>query len=150
METLRNRRNGVFPCAILLLASCLAACTRESPTDPAPAARRAYVLSYDTFSTTIDPILSGQGCDNTNCHGGGNGGDFHLSPPDDKDPHYDFRQAYAQVSPADLKSSPLLMKPLAEECGGATHAGGAFFFSLDDPNYVALMQWVLSGKYQEE
>jgi hypothetical protein len=135
-------------CVIALLEACFAACNRESPTAPTPVQGSTYILSYDTFSTTVEPILSGLGCDNANCHGGGNAGDFHLSTPGSKDTHHDFKEASAQVSPGDLKASPLLMKPLAEECGGATHGGGAFFFSLDDPNYVAMMQWVLGGTYR--
>jgi hypothetical protein len=141
-------RKRLFSCAIALFGSCLPGCNHGSPADPAPPASATYVLNFDSFSTTIDPILSGQGCDNENCHGGNKGGDFRLSPPGSKDAHYDFNAACTQITPADLKSSPLLMKPLAEECGGTTHAGGAFFFSLDDPNYVAMMQWVFGGTYR--
>lgn len=143
------KRRGIagthaIACAAIGLA--LAACDHASPTAPAPpGGGQAYVLSYDEFATNIEPILSGKGCDNMNCHGGGIRGTFQLSAPGNKDTHYDFKQACLQVTPADLKSSPLLLKPLAQECGGAAHGGGAFFFSLDDPNYVALVTWVESG-----
>lgn len=140
-------RKHAFACAALGL--CLAGCDHASPTTPAPpSGGRTYVLSYNSFTTSIEPILSGQGCDNLNCHGGGIRGTFQLSPPGDKDASYDFKQACLQVTPADLQASPLLMKPLAEECGGASHGGGSFFFSLDDPNYVALLAWVESGEYK--
>jgi len=137
-------------CAIGVAAlGVFAGCDHASTTGPEPpAGGQTYVLSYDTFSTTIEPILSGQGCDNMNCHGGGIRGTFQLSPPNAKDVHFDFSQACMQVTPWDPKNSPLAMKPLAEECGGATHGGGAFFFTLDDPNYVAILQWVGSGHFE--
>lgn len=135
--------------ACALIGLCLAACNHSSTTAPEPpVAGQTYVLSYDKFAVNVEPILDSLGCDNTNCHGGGAGGSFQLSAPAHKDPHYDFKQARMQVSPHDPKNSPLVMKPLAAECGGATHAGGSFFFSLDDPNYVALLTWVLSGKFE--
>jgi len=140
-------RPHALACATLGLF--LAGCDHASPTAPAPpSGGRTYVLSYNHFTTQIEPILSGQGCDNLNCHGGGIRGTFQLSPPGDKDASYDFKQTCLQVTPADLQASPLLVKPLAEECGGATHGGGAFFFSLDDPNYIALVTWVDSGEYK--
>lgn len=151
MGTSRKRyaitRTHAVACAALGL--CLAGCDHASTTAPTPpVGGQTYVLDYDTFSTTIDPILSGLGCDNMNCHGGGIRGTFQLSPPNDKDPLYDFKQACMQVTPGDPKNSPIVMKPLAEECGGATHGGGAFFFSFEDPNYVAILQWVESGEFK--
>lgn len=140
-------RSHAIACAALGL--CLAACDHASPSDPTPpSGGQTYVLSYDKFAASVEPVLASLGCDNTNCHGGGIRGTFQLSPPGNKDTHYDFKQACMQVSPWDPKDSPLVMKPLAEECGGATHAGGAFFFSLDDPNYLALLQWAESGVRQ--
>jgi hypothetical protein len=140
-------RTHAVACAALGL--CLAACDHASTTAPTPpTGGQTYVLDYDTFSATVDPILSGLGCDNLNCHGGGIRGTFQLSPPNAKDTHFDFSQACMQITPLDPKNSPLAMKPLAEECGGATHGGGAFFFALDDPNYVAILQWVESGEFK--
>lgn len=93
-------------------------------------------------------MLSSKGCDNLNCHGGGNGGNFALSPPAAKDAKFDYTQACTQITPADLKSSPLILKPLAEDCGGSTHGGGPFFFSFDDPDYLTLATWVNGGEYR--
>jgi hypothetical protein len=140
---------GTHAIACAVIGLCLAGCDHASPTGPAPpAGGRTYVLSYDAFSAGIEPILTSHGCDNMNCHGGGIRGTFQLSPPGDKDTHFDFAQACMQVTPTDPANSPLAMKPLAEECGGATHGGGAFFFSLDDPDYVAILQWVESGEFK--
>jgi hypothetical protein len=140
-------RKHAVACALAGL--CLSGCDHASPTSPEPpSGGREYVLSYDSFAASVEPVLASQGCDNLNCHGGGIRGTFQLSPPGNKDSHYDFTQACMQVTPSDPKNSPLVMKPLAAECGGATHAGGSFFFSLDDPNYVALLQWVESGVFK--
>jgi hypothetical protein len=145
----RHDIEGRHAIACAAIGLCLAACDHASPADPTPpSGGRTYVLSYDSFAASVEPVLSAQGCDNLNCHGGGIRGTFQLSPPNAKDAHYDFNQACMQVTPADPKNSPLAMKPLAEECGGATHGGGAFFFSLDDPNYVAILQWVESGVFE--
>ena len=66
----------------------------------------------------------------------------------DHDVAFNYQQASLQVFPPDPDESPLVMKPLAEECGGATHAGGAFFFSLEDPDYVAILTWIETGEYR--
>src|SRR5262245_48249750 len=143
---MRNNTKLIFSAA---LGFCLAGCNHASTTGPEPpTGGQTYVLNYDTFSTKIEPILTGKGCDNMNCHGGGIRGTFQLSPPNAKDTHFDFEQACMQVTPWNPENSPLAMKPLAEECGGSTHAGGAFFFSLDDPDYVAILQWVESGEFK--
>ncbi|HKW14553.1 MAG TPA: hypothetical protein VJS69_08725 [Candidatus Krumholzibacteria bacterium] len=135
--------------ACALLGLCLGACDHASPTDPVPpSGGQTYVLSYDKFSANVEPVLASLGCDNMNCHGGGIRGTFQLSPPNDKNAHYDFTQACMQVTGSDPKDSPLVLKPLAAECGGATHGGGSFFFSLDDPNYMAMLQWAESGSFK--
>lgn len=125
------------------------ACEKASPNDPdPPGGGQNYVMSYNEFTTTIDPMLSQLGCDNLNCHGGGIRGTFELSPPNDNDPSFDYEQASLQVFPPNPMESPLVMKPLAAECGGANHAGGSFFFSLDDPDYVAMLTWIENGEYR--
>jgi hypothetical protein len=136
-------------CALAVLGCGVAGCNHASPNAPdPPAGGRAYVMSYNVFASRIDPILSAQGCDNLNCHGGGIRGTFQLSPPGAKDTAFDFDQASMQVVPADPASSPLVTKPLAEECGGTAHGGGSFFFSLDDSNYVAILTWIQHGEYR--
>lgn len=140
-------RTHAVACAALALF--VAACNHASPSEPdPPSGGRTFVLSYSAFTADVEPVLQGQGCDNLNCHGGGIRGTFQLSPPDDKDTKFDFDQACMQVTPSDPANSPLAMKPLAEECGGAAHGGGAFFFSLEDTNYVAILHWVESGVFR--
>jgi len=136
-------------CALAAIGCITAGCDRPSPNDPdPPTGGQKYVMNYSYFATTVNPILSAHGCDNLNCHGGGIRGTFELSPANDKDPAFDYQQASLQVFPPDPVESPLVMKPLAAECGGDTHGGGAFFFSLDDPDYLAILNWIENGEYQ--
>jgi hypothetical protein len=106
------------------------------------------VLGYDEFVAAVAPVLSRHGCDAGACHGGSNQVTFRLSPRDAKDHAFDFERACAQVYPQDPPASPLIMKPLAEECGGSTHAGGSYFYSFDDPDYVAMLTWIENGDYR--
>jgi hypothetical protein len=140
-------RNVAFALAV---TGCITAgCERASPNDPdPPTGGQKYVMDYGVFASTVNPILSAHGCDNLTCHGGGIRGTFELSPAGDKDPAFDYQQASLQVFPPEPIESPLVMKPLAAECGGASHGGGSFFFSLDDPDYVAILTWIENGEYQ--
>jgi len=132
-------------CAMVVASGC----EHASPNDPSPpGGGQRYVMSHDVFVTQIDPILSAQGCDNTTCHGGGIRGTFQLSPANDKDPDFDYSQASLQVVPTDPAASPLVAKPVDEECGGTAHAGGKFFHSLDDPDYLAILAWIEGGEYR--
>jgi hypothetical protein len=105
-------------------------------------------MSHDDLYAHGRSILSATAAAISTAHGGGIRGTFTLSPANDKDPAFDYQQASLQVFPPNPVESPLVMKPLAEECGGETHGGGAFFFSLDDPDYVAILAWIENGEYQ--
>ncbi len=68
-------------CGALLGALVANGCDVSSPREPdPPGGGQSYVLDYDVFVTEIDTILTAQGCDNLNCHGGGIRGTFELSP----------------------------------------------------------------------
>jgi hypothetical protein len=151
MHMLRHRRHIMkdMATALALAAWFLPACEKATATGPPPPlGNQTFVLSYSEFVATVNPILSQLGCDNMNCHGGGDRAPFALSPPGNKDPARDFEQARLQVFPPDPAQSPLLLEPLAAECGGTDHAGGAFFFSFEDPGYVAILTWIENGEYR--
>ena len=147
-------RKSLSLCHLYLIAGAVGlatplACGGDSTTaTPDPDTGPAYVLSYDEFAASVAPVLSKHGCDNGTCHGGSPGATFRPSPRDAKDLTYDFSQACLQVYPQDPIESPLIMKPLAEECGGSTHAGGSYFYSFDDPDYVAMLTWIENGEYR--
>ena len=48
------------------------------------------------------------------------------------------------IDTADPESSRLLLKPLSPDAGGLTHTGGSYWTSADDPEYVALLDWIRS------
>jgi hypothetical protein len=118
-----------------------------SPTEPpAPVGGGAeYVLDYDAFAANVLPVLQSAGCRSTECHGGGIRGTYQLSSPDDVDSRFDFDQTVLQVRPHELEESPILTQPLAVAAGGELHPYEPFE-SRDDPGYVALSAWVLSGE----
>jgi hypothetical protein len=120
----------------------------DSPTDPPspPSGGNTPVLSYDAFVSTVEPILIRQECDAAgDCHGGGIRGSFELSPPDAKDVRFDFDQTVLQVSAGRAESSPVLTEPLAEAAGGTPHAVKPFA-STDDPDYQAILAWIVEGE----
>jgi hypothetical protein len=132
-----------------LAVAVASGCERASTTDPTPpSGGQTYVLDYDVFASSIDPLLSAYGCDNPTCHGGGIRGTFELSPAGNKDFAFDFAQARLQVNGHDPVSSPLIMKPLAPECGGPGHAGGFVFTELDNPDYLAILAWIEAGEFE--
>ena len=58
-----------------------------------------------------------------------------------------FEHVSTLVTPGDPGKSLLLMHPLAPEAGGhARHGGGRQFTSQDDPDWVAMAQWVRGQK----
>jgi len=149
-STSSAQRARALACAVLAAAGL--ACERASDAGPEPpSGGDTFVLSYATFESTIDPILTARGCDNLSCHGGGIRGTFQLSPEADNDIAFDFDQARMQVNGADPASSMLLIKPLAESAGGEPHAANpeiSGFLSTDDPDYQALLQWIEAGEFR--
>ena len=136
---------GSTAMAVALASGCESASTTDP--DP-PTGGQTFVLDYDVFACTVDSLLSAHGCDNATCHGGGIRGTFELSPNGNKNIPFDFEQSRLQVNGVDPVSSPLVMKPLAPECGGPGHAGGYVFTELDDPDYLAILAWIEAGEYR--
>jgi len=79
---------------------------------------------------------------------------FHLEklPPDttawtDEQSRKNFQSASHLVVRGDPGSSPLLLHPLAPEAGGdAFHSGGRQFASQNDPDWLAIAQWVRGAR----
>jgi len=143
-SSLRFRLGIVTVVATFLCAGCRPA---TDPADP-PTAGKVFDLSFEDFVETVEPILIKHGCDlEGDCHGGGIRGTFVLSPPDLKDPVFDFEQVQLQVLPHDITNSPILTKPLEEEAGGTPHSSEPFA-SKEDPDYSAIDEWIRRGEFR--
>jgi len=133
---------------LLALPLALQGCSRPSAPAPPPSGGTTFTLSYSQFADSVEPILVAKGCDATgDCHGGGIRGTLELSPPGAKDTRYDFNQVLLQVSGYSPASSPILTRPLADDSGGTPHPYKVFP-STSDPNYKAILDWILSGVTQ--
>jgi hypothetical protein len=132
--------------ALIALPSVLHGCSSPTrPPDP-PGGGQSMHLSFTQFDQTVEPILMNHGCDATgDCHGGGIRGTLQLSPPNAKDPQFDFEQVSLQVTAAPPESSAILTEPLALAAGGTPHAGNKPFASTSDPEYQAILSWILAG-----
>ena len=119
----------------------------SSPTAPPqpPGGGQTLVLDFDQFAQTVEPLLVAHGCDATgDCHGGGIRGSLELSPPGAKSTQFDFDQVVLQVSASSRTASPILTEPLAVEAGGTPHSVKPFT-STSDPEYQAILAWVMAG-----
>jgi hypothetical protein len=143
-RTSAGRRWSAAALSLVAAASAINGCT--SPTAPkVPGGGKTLALSYAVFQSTIDPILSRQGCDATgDCHGGGIRGTLVLSAPGAKDTLFDFNQIALETNAYFPDSSLVLRKPLALTAGGLAHSFKPFA-STSDPDYQAIRQWILAG-----
>jgi hypothetical protein len=119
-------------------------CTSASvPT--APGGGKTLHLSYAVFASTVEPILTRQGCDaGGDCHGGGIRGTLQLSPAGAKDTLADFAAIGFETNAYFPDSSLVLRKPLALSAGGLPHSAKPFA-TTGDPDYQAIRQWIFAG-----
>jgi hypothetical protein len=114
-------------------------------------------LNYDSFKTTIQPILDQQGCSNTGCHyrdknnpsNGGPGGSLRIfncvtDPCSEDQFQANYDSASGMSDLANPANSKLLLKPLAVSAGGIQHLGGDIFSTASDTDYLAILSWIQS------
>lgn len=131
--------------ASLAAGVALPGCSSPTSPPPPPGGGATLTLSFDQFAATVQPVLQQHGCDaGGDCHGGGIRGSLQLSPPDAKDPQFDFDQVALQVWAAHPDQSPILTEPLAVAAGGTPHAIKPFA-STGDSGYVAIRNWIQAG-----
>jgi YVTN family beta-propeller protein len=109
---------------------------------------------FESFKNTVEPIFIKERPGHARCYGCHvlASRSFHLEPLSagntswtDEQSHRNFESALQQITPGDLSSSRLLMHPLAPEAGGEPfHSGGKQFASQNDPDWLAIAQWVRS------
>jgi len=112
-------------------------------------------LDFQFFKTTIQPIFLKERPSHARCYGCHvlSNRVFHLAtlPPGlanwtDEQSRENFQNVLQLVLPGRPQSSRLLLHPLAPEAGGdAFHSGGRQFASQEDPDWIAIAEWVRSG-----
>jgi YVTN family beta-propeller protein len=115
-----------------------------------PAATDA--LDFQFFKTSVEPIFLKERPGHARCYGCHilSNRVFHLETfsPGSSDwtneqSQRNFQSALQLVVPGDPASSRLLIHPLAPEAGGDPfHSGGRQFASPNDPDWLALAEWV--------
>lgn len=140
-------RRAAAPLALALsvLPGVVQGCSSPTAPPAPPGGGQTLALSFEQFELAVQPVLTQHGCDAVgDCHGGGIRGSLQLSPPGAKDPRFDFDQVSLQVWVSSPAASPILTEPLALAAGGTTHSVKPFA-STSDPDYQAILAWIMAG-----
>ena len=118
---------------------------------PSPATKMG-TLNFDIFKSKVEPILLKARPGHARCYSchSEKGRPFHLEPMapgsinwTEEQSTRNFQSALQEVVPGDPAASRLLMHPLAPEAGGDPfHSGGRQFDSQNDPDWLAIAEWV--------
>jgi YVTN family beta-propeller protein len=127
----------------------------QSSGTPSPHAAQSTApapLDFRFYKTKVEPIFLKQRPGHARCYGCHtlSNRSLHLemlSPGSaewtDEQSQRNFQSALEQVVPGDPASSRLLIHPLAPEAGGDPfHSGGRQFTSQNDPDWLAMAEWV--------
>lgn len=109
-------------------------------------------LDFAVFRSKVQPIFLKERGDHARCYGCHTAANrvfrlVTLSPGatdwTEEQSRQNFQSASRLVSPQHPESSRLLLHPLAPEAGGdAFHSGGRQFASREDPDWIAIAEWV--------
>jgi YVTN family beta-propeller protein len=120
-----------------------------------PNSKTTSGLDFEFFQTTIQPIFLKERPGHARCYGCHTASNrvLHLATLSpgltewtEEQSRQNFESASQLVVPGKPQSSRLLVHPLAPESGGdAFHSGGRQFASQEDPDWMALAQWVRSA-----
>jgi len=109
-------------------------------------------LDFEAYKTKVEPVFLKDRPGHARCYGCHilSNRHFHLETLSggstdwtDAQSRKNFQSATQQVVSADPASSRLLIHPLAPEAGGdAFHSGGRQFASQNDPDWLAMAEWV--------
>jgi YVTN family beta-propeller protein len=135
----------------------LAEWVRHGTSAPSPTAAASNSppnggLDFEFFTNAVQPIFLKERPGHARCYGCHTAPNrvFHLAALapgkgdwTEEQSRQNFQSASELVVPGKPQSSRLLMHPLAPEAGGdAFHSGGRQFASQEDPDWMALAQWV--------
>jgi mono/diheme cytochrome c family protein len=106
-------------------------------------------LDMTVFRNRIWPIMENRGC--VVCHGAGGAGqhamDLSIGDAEDEEEAEENRvTSMAQHMNFMIpEASTILRKPLGERLGGLSHVGGQVWTGQDDPDYLAIFQWIVAS-----
>jgi YVTN family beta-propeller protein len=136
-----------------MLSNWVGKCSAQRPDVPANSpSTKAAPLSFELFKSRVQPIFLKNRPGHARCYGCHTlpGRPFRLEPLSqgsadwtEEQSQRNFESVLQQVVPGDPGSSRLLLHPLAPEAGGdAFHSGGRQFASQNDPDWLAIADWV--------
>jgi YVTN family beta-propeller protein len=143
-------------CAWVMSARPVPAQGRETtaPSDQSKPLSATQALNFQAFKSNVQPIFLKERPGHARCYGCHSEANriFHLqklSPgvPDwsEEQSLQNFQTVLQLVVAGEPASSPLLLHPLAPSAGGDPfHSGGWQFSSQNDPDWLALADWVRS------
>src|SRR3569623_2073698 len=99
--------------------------------------------NYQTFVSTVQPVIKKHGCNAGNCHGAPQSDFYMTCGDDDTQLAFNFSQAWSFVFMF-VDDSQILRVPLAVIAGGRGHTGGDQFSGTDDADYKAIHDWAMS------
>jgi hypothetical protein len=116
----------------------------------------AQSLSFDVYRTKVEPIFAKKRPGHARCvacHEASNNA-FRLEPRapgatswSEEQSRKNFETVSRLVRPGNPTASILLHHPLAKEAGGDIfHSGGRQFTSQEDPDFVAVAEWIKQAK----
>ena len=116
----------------------------------------AQSLSFEVYRTKVEPIFMKKRQGHARCvacHEASNNA-FRLEPRTpgatswtEEQSRKNFETVSRLVRPGNPTASILLHHPLAKEAGGDIfHSGGRQFTSQDDPDFVAVADWIKQAK----
>jgi YVTN family beta-propeller protein len=125
-----------------------------SSPSPASAAAGNGPLSFEVYRTSVQPVFLQEHHGHARCYG------CHISSNrvfrlatlsrghvdwTEEQSRLNFQNVSQLVTPGKPEQSRLLMHPLAPEAGGdAFHSGGRQFATREDPDWLAMADWVRS------
>lgn len=146
---------------ILVAGSLTCLDAAQATANSALGSTQAGPLSFEFFKIRVQPIFLKERQGHARCYGCHTLENriFHLEPLSsgqsdwsEEQSKINFESASHLVVPGDPNSSKLLIHPLAPEAGGDPfHSGGRQFESQDDPDWLAIAEWIrkASGENRE-
>jgi len=136
MENGATRANiGSVPVKITPSGDCL----KTVPTDPRYDPAAPPIASFNTFKTSVKPILRAS-CSAATCHGTAVA-DLALTCGDDEAQDKWNAWISSQFVSATAESSEIVRRPLDPSRGGVFHEGGVVFGGSDDDGYKKILAW---------